>query len=136
MAGKAVELRVVREVPDDWYHAPLRRMFDDWMLLAHGKVSTAGRVPIDTGNLRNSLQPGAGVTAVDSSNPPTWARVGSNVEYGGILDESDKTHYAGGPSAGKPTKGWLTDAPETFSSETMRLIDDLSAALSRAWNGA
>lgn len=133
MAASSIEVRVVREAPDGWWHKPLRRMFEDWVLMAHGHVARAGRVPIDTGNLRSSLQPGAGVTGVDGANPPTWARVGTNVEYGGILDASDKHHYASGPSAGKPLKGWLTDSPETFSTETNALIDDLAAALTATW---
>lgn len=131
--GGGVGLRVVREVPGDWWHKPVRRMLEDWMLMVHTEVSQPGRVPIDTGNLRNSLAPGSGVTGVDPSSPSTWARVGTNVEYGGYLDASENHFYASGPSMGWPTLGWLSDLPDELDSQTQQIIDDTARALESAW---
>lgn len=79
------------------------------MLAVHKSAAQPGVVPIDKGILRGSLSPGAGTTEVDSGNPPTWARVGTNLEYGRVLDEKGGRRYRGGPSSGAETKGWLTE---------------------------
>lgn len=47
----------------------------------HGHLATPGIVPIDTGRLRSSLQPGSGTTGIDTANPPLWFKVGTNVVH-------------------------------------------------------
>lgn len=136
MAGDAVTIRVVREVPDGWWHKALREFWEDLMLLVH--TNSAVHAPIDTGHLRNSLQPGGGMTMVDPGNPAQWMRVASNVPYGAYLDEPEgrDPHYQRGPFAGKPTKGWLSDAPERLDAQINQLVDEFARVIDRAWDDA
>ncbi len=137
MSGKAVEIRVTREV--DLHRVlsgSLRTFFEDVMMMAHADVAQPGVVPIDTGLLASNLAPGgagAAVTHVDSANPPTYAQVGTVIPYGRILDESERTHYRGGPSGGKPTKGWLSDVKTRTRDEFERLVSSLADDIEAGW---
>lgn len=126
-------IRIAKEAPDSWWHGPWRLMMTDLMVEVHGAANEAGRVPIDTGHLRDSLQPGAGVTDVDPNDPAKWARVGTNVDYGGYLDGGDQYHYRGGPSQGKPTKGWLSDLPNAMSGTIDGIVNDFVRSLPGAF---
>ena len=113
MADSAITVKVVREVNIvDLVSDPLRRYFDTCLILSFLEASEPGNVPIDTGYLRASLQPGSGYSHVDPQDPPEFAIFGTDateygVSYPTVLEESDRTHYASGPSWGAPTKGWL-----------------------------
>lgn len=139
MADSAVTVKVVREVDlMRLVSAPLRQYFEGCLLVAYGDVATPGRVPIDTGYLRASLQPGAGVSKVDPSDPPQWAELGTNVSnagvnYGSVLEESDKTHYAHGPSLGKPTKGWLSQTVKNVAGDVKNLQARMAADIKKGW---
>lgn len=136
-APATVTIRVTREVDfDALLSRSLRTFFSDVMLVAHADVAQAGRTPIDTGLLRSSLAPGgagAAVTRVDDHDPPTFAQVGTNVEYAGYLDAGEKYHYRSGPSQGQPTKGWLSDTPDRVSGDVNKLVGDMAADIERGW---
>lgn len=103
----------------------------------HTLVAQPGRVPIDTGRLRQSLAPGGGVTMVDPSDPPEWAKVGTDVEvYPGVLDESSLFHYRDGPSAGQPTAGWFSSAPDAYAPEFAGVLNTLGNELVLEWVNA
>lgn len=120
---------------------PLRIYFETLMIEGHKEVSQPGHVPIDTGTLRNTLAPGAGVTSVDKADPPMWAKVGTKLSpYPGVLEAgSDKRgrvyHYAGGPSAGKETKGWLAQTIPNMQSARRDALKELAHNLEAAWRG-
>lgn len=106
-----VKVEVVRSVDTArLLGGPLRKFFNRAMLAMHAYAATPGNVPIDQGTLRGTLAPGAGTTKVDSADPPMWAAAGSNLPYGGALNDpvSRDPHYRDGPSAGQPTAGWLS----------------------------
>jgi len=84
---------------------PLRSFFMR-VLDSAADVMQAGVVPIDNSTLRKSLQLGAGVTAVDRARPPRWARVGSNLFYGRILDEGGPMRGPGGPPPTGAIEKW------------------------------
>lgn len=135
-APAVVQVRVTREVDfDRLLSTSLRTFFNDVMLAAHANVSQAGVVPIDEGLLRSSLAPGgagAAVTMVDPSDPPQFAQVGTSVVYAGALDKGNK-HYRGGPSAGQPTKGWLSETPNRVADEVNKLLGEMRADLENGW---
>lgn len=115
---------------------PLKRYLSRCMLAAHADVAQPGRVPIDTGHLRNSMSPGGGATMVDPSDVPQWAAVGTNVEpYPGVLEASAKHHYADGPSKGNPTKGWLSDTIPNVADEVAKFQQQLAADIKGTWDG-
>lgn len=114
----------------------LKTFFNTVMLAAHADVAKPGRVPIDTGYLRGSLSPGGGVTMVDPSDPPMWAVVGSNVPYGGVLEESDHHHYLDGPSAGQLTQGWLSKTVPNIDGEVQRALAELAESIGKAHKDA
>lgn len=105
-----IEVRVTREVDvRQAYGEAMLRCLTRAMLAVHEDATV--HAPVDTGLLRASLAPGAGVTRVDTAFPPTFAQVGpTTAVYPAVLDESDRTHYARGQFAGAPTKGWLSDS--------------------------
>lgn len=114
---------------------PMARFLTEAMTLAHGHLSTPGIVPIDTGRLRSSLQPGSGVTGIDPSPLPLWAKVGTNVEYAAPLDAGARdAHYRGGPSAGNPIKGWLSDSPAHLQPQIQSLLPTLATDIQASWN--
>ena len=122
MVGMKVE--VVREVDvAELLGKPLTNFFNRAMLIIHRHAAQPGVVPIDTGLLRGSLSPGAGTTMIDPSNPPKFAQVGTNLVYGGVLDQADRFHYRGGPSSGQVTQGWLSSSLDKTGAE----IDDALA---------
>jgi len=116
-------------------------MQDFWntvMLLGHADVSRPGRVPIDTGHLRNSLSPGGGKTSIDPSPIPMWAQIDTNVSYAPYLEDedgTDKYHYRGGPSKGKPTRGWLSATIPNIQSGVEAAVQRCAAAIEAAWKG-
>lgn len=116
--------------------APLSVFFNTLMLAAHADVAKPGRVPIDTGYLRNSLAPGGGVTEVDPASPPMWAAVGTNVPYGTHLEFGDNYHYLGGPSAGKATKGWLSTTIPNIEGAIGGAVAELAAGIQAAYEAA
>lgn len=115
--------------------APLSVFFNTLMLAAHADVARPGRVPIDTGYLRNSLAPGGGVTEVDPSSPPMWAAVGTNVPYGTYL-EFGNYHYLAGPSAGKATEGWLSSTIPNIEGAIGGAVSELAAGIQAAYEAA
>lgn len=122
---------------DDWLTGPLTDFFNAVMLEASGDASEAGVVPIDKARLRGSLQPGAaeGTTRIDRNKPPLWAEVGTNVDYGGALEKSNRTHYRRGPSKGKPTKGWLSNSADRTAAKISRKMGaPLAKALEDSWH--
>ena len=93
------------------------------------------RAAVDTGRMRQAV-----TYEVDSSSPPTWAKVGVNVNRGGFdypaaLDESERYHYAAGPFAGEETKGWLSDAPKEAGSEIDGFLGELEDELVESLGG-
>lgn len=146
----AIEIRVVREVPADFYGPALRTFLTACMAEAHTYLTDPGgdgRPPVDEGTLRNSMTPGNGFTEVDPRDPPTYARVGPPEgaksrdgralvrEYGSILDQSDKTHYRGTvPYAGQLTKGWFSSVKPFMESRINGdLINILADGIEAAW---
>lgn len=116
---------------------PMQRFLAEAMTLTHGHLSTPGIVPIDTGRLRSSLQPGSGITGIDTATPPLWFKVGTNVEYATALDQPEgwDPHYRGGPSKGNPTKGWLSDQVGQVAGAIEGLLPSLAADIQAAWGG-
>ena len=135
-----VTVRVVREVDlAALFGAELRAFLEDVMTLAHGEVSEPGRSPLDTGRLRDSLAPGGGVTMVDRAATPTFAQVGTNVVYAGPLEEGKhplngaSMNYRGGPSKGKPTKGWLSSTVQNVKPDIDGLLEDMAKRVEDGW---
>ncbi|MFQ5592510.1 MAG: hypothetical protein ACE5HE_15240 [Phycisphaerae bacterium] len=132
-----ISIKVVREVTtNELFDKPLRAFFTDVMWAAVEDVAQPGRVPIDTGRLRGSLQPGAGTSEVDSSHPPQWAQIGTDIDYGKKLEKEKHYRYARGPSRGKPTRGWLSDTAKNIEAEVRGpLLAQLAADIEAAWRG-
>lgn len=132
-----VEARITRELSDeDLFGAPILRFFQRLMLLAHSKAAQPGIVPIDEGYLRASLSPGGGVTEAGGDfNNGYFAQVGSNLDYGGILAESETHHYASGPSQGRQTTGWLEQIIPPVTDELPSLGSRLASEISAVANG-
>lgn len=116
---------------------PMARFLMEAMTMTHGHLATPGIVPIDTGRLRSSLQPGSGTTGIDTATPPLWFKVGTNVEYAAPLDQPEERdpHYIGGPSAGKSTRGWLSDQQDHVKGQIESLLPSLAADIQSAWGG-
>lgn len=132
-----VEVRITRELPDQaLFGEPILRFFQRLMLLAHSKAAQPGIVPIDEGYLRASLSPGGGVTEAGGDfNNGFFAQVGSSLDYGGILAESETHHYASGPSEGRQTKGWLEQIIPSVTEELPALGASLAGEITAAANG-
>ena len=124
-------------VPADILAKPMGRFLMQGMTLTHGYLASPGVVPIDTGRLRSSLQPGSGTTGIDPSPVPLWFKVGTNVEYAAPLDspETRDPHYRAGPSEGRPTKGWLSDSPKHVAASIEALYPRLAADIEAAFAG-
>jgi len=135
MIGVKVEYNMPNGTPTALLRRPLARYFTEIMTLTHGYLASPGVVPIDTGRLRSSLQPGSGVTGIDPSPLPLWAKVGTNVEYAGPLDDPEERdpHYRSGPSAGKSTKGWLSDSVGHIRAQQESLLPSLAADIQSEW---
>lgn len=133
MSGKTVEVKIVRQVYfGAVLNGVLRRGLTRIMLAGH-KAAVAN-APVDKGILRGGLAPGAGVTQVDTANPPKWAMVGTNVKtYPGVLNESDKTHYRSGPNAGRGTKGWLDSIEQAVAPEMNDLVKRMAGEFVEGW---
>lgn len=135
-----MRIEVTRSVPDEFWHGAVRMFFESVMFAGHRHLAQPGVVPIDKGKLRDSLSPGAGGTYVDKANPPKFARVGppagSEVaRYAGALDDpkARDPHYRDGPSRGKPTRGWISNAPAAIEGEVRALVAELARELEGAW---
>ena len=137
MSGNGVRVEVTT-VPSAVLMQGMRRFFTTVMLAAHNDVARPGRVPIDTGNLRNSLSPGGGVTMVDPSDPPKWAAVGSATGYGLALEapQARDPHYRDGPSKGQPTAGWLSKTLDNVQPAIDEALAELAASMEAAHRGA
>lgn len=141
MADQSITVKVVREVDiPSLVGDPLRKYFDTCLLLAYGEVAQPGRVPIRDNFLRSSLQPGAGVSRVDPSNPPKWAIIGTNLAaekgedaYPRVLEEKDWPHYADGPSKGKPTKGWLSQTTQNVAGDVDKAQTRMMKDIASVW---
>lgn len=131
-----VDVRITRELPEQaLFGEPILRFFQRLMLLAHSKAAQPGIVPIDEGYLRASMSPGGGVTEAGGDfDNGFFAQVGSNLDYGGILAESETHHYASGPSQGQQTKGWLEQIIPSVTDELpglgARLASEIAAVAS------
>ena len=132
-----VEVRIVKSVDiGKLLGVPLRRFFNEAMLVVYNDV--VDHAPVDTGILRASLAPG-GVTEVDPRDPPQYARIGTNVDYGTYLDDEDKTeryHYRGGPHKGQVTTGWLGDSLDRQGGAIDKLLKDASKDIESQWKAA
>lgn len=136
--GTTVKLEVTT-IPTPILLGSLRRFWNTIMLAAHADVARPGRVPIDTGYLRNSLSPGGGVTGIDPATPPMWMAYGSNVPYGTYLEDRGNTnryHYLDGPSKGQLTTGWLSQTIPNIQSEIDSALQEMASATQRAFKGA
>lgn len=138
MIGVSIEFNLPAGTSAELLTKPMQRFLMEGMTLTHGHLSTPGIVPIDTGLLRSSLQPGSGLTGVDTATPPLWFKVGTNVEYAAPLDQPEERdpHYVGGPSAGKSTRGWLSDSRDHVKGQIESLLPSLAADIQAAWGGA
>ena len=132
-----VEVRIVKSVDiGKLLGVPLRRFFNEAMLVVYNDV--VDHAPVDTGILRASLAPG-GVTEVDPRDPPQYARVGTNVDYGTYLDDQDKTgryHYRAGPNEGDATTGFLTGSLDRQDGAIDKLLKDASKDIESQWKAA
>lgn len=137
MSGTGVKV-VTTKVPYAIMMKGMRDFFNTVMLAAHNDVARPGRVPIDTGHLRNSLSPGGGVTRIDPSEPPKWLAVGSNVSYALPLEAPERRdpHYRDGPSKGQPTKGWLSQTTDNVTGAVDEALAELAASMEGAHRGA
>lgn len=131
----AVKFKVTRSVNEDTvFGDPVRRMFDRIMLLAHSKAVQPGQVPIDTGYLRQTLAPGGGVTEVGGNwEDGFYAQVGTNLDYGSILENSESHHYRGGPSAGQMTQGWLSRIEPAVIAEIPAIAQQCAREMEAGW---
>ena len=136
----SVTVRVVREVDlGTIFGVELKDFLTAVITLAEGEVITPGRVPLDQGFLRGSLSPGAGVTMVDRAATPTFAKVGTNMVYAGPLEEGKhplngaSMNYRGGPSKGKPTKGWLSSTVQNVKPDIDGLLEDMAKRVEDGW---
>ena len=84
-----------------------------------------------------SRQPGTGTKGIDTASQPLWFKVGTNVEYAAPLDqpEARDPHYVGGTSAGKSTRGWLSDSRDHVKGQIESLLPSLAADIQAAWGG-
>lgn len=91
-----------------------------------GKVAA----PVDKGPLRASM-----THIVDSGAAPQWSRYGTPQRYGDYLDRpvTRNPHYRGGPRAGQPTKGWLSDTLKIVARRMDELIRAEIARFEATW---
>jgi hypothetical protein len=116
--------------------APIRRFFNRAALtiVSRGKLQAA----VDKGYMRNNI-----AFEVDSSEIPTWARVGCDVSNRGFpypkaLDESDRYHYRGGGALGQSgakTRGWFSERSVKASLEDIRgYLRDAGKEIKDRWD--
>lgn len=135
MAGE-YSMELVGRRPDarKLFGRPMRRFYERAMFGLHALVTQPGRVPIDTGHLRATLGPGAGVTMVDPGDPPRFAQVGTSLQdYPRVLDEDSRYHYRAGPSAFMETLGWFSTALDAYAPEFEGLLDGLEKDIGGEW---
>lgn len=119
-------------------NAPLKRFFSRAAIRL--VAAAKGRSPVNFGRLRNSL-----AHEIDSSTPPLWAKVGSNVNANGFpypiaLDEGGITriyHYISGGAMGlegERTKGWFSEfSVGDARPDIMAYVEDVGTDIKRAW---
>lgn len=136
MIGISIEFNLPAGTSADLLTKPMQRFLMEGMTLTHGYLVTPGVTPVDTEVLRTSLQPGTGTTGIDTARPPLWFKVGTDVEYAGVLDSGARNqHYAGGPSKGEPIKGWLSDSPKAVGPMIEQILPYLAADIQKTWGG-
>lgn len=122
-------VRVLRKLTPDLVAQPLARFMQRAATLLQNKARL--RSPVDTGRLRASI-----LTEIDAGTPPLWAKAGTNVFYGQILDAPFRRnpHYRAGPFAGAPTAGWMTEgAAGDAEAEVGKLVGQLGEEIAEAW---
>jgi hypothetical protein len=144
----ALELKVLRTVPDEYLQQPMRNLFQ--RLVRVGATLAAHRAPVDHGHLRRSTQPQQASVQVDSARVPKWALYGPKVlqpPYPGYLNAGTAKsvtgkrysyHYRGGPRSGQLTAGWFTVGVvqdlET-SRDVPMVAQKLGEEIAAGWNG-
>lgn len=124
-----MKLVVVREVSDQkLIHEPVKRFIKRATLKVLGTVQN--RAPIDYGNLVNSLNLGAGVSVIKDDH----GIVGTKVDYGRILNESQTKRYRATAHRGKKLNSWFDKGvDDAWPSLHDKLIPDLAADIEDAW---
>ena len=123
--------RVLKKLGPDLASKPLKRFFEQ---ASHAiQAEAQRRAPVDTGHMRSKI-----TKELDDGRPPLWAKVGTNVEHEGvsyprILEESPIHHYAAGPFAGQPTRGWLSGALKTMRGRVQELVAELGDDIRATW---
>ena len=136
MISVGIEFNLPAGTSADLLAKPMARFLMEGMTLTHGHLVTPGVAPKKDGLLTTSLQPGTGTTGIDTSRPPMWFKVGTDVEYAGVLDSGARNqHYAAGPSKGEPIKGWLSDSRGAVGPMIESLLPSLAADIQSAWGG-
>jgi hypothetical protein len=123
----------IRQLSPEKVAKPVRDFLTKAIITVQGLARE--RAAVDTGRMRQAV-----AYEVDSSSPPTWAKVGVNVnragfDYPAALDESERYHYAAGPFAGEQTKGWLSDTPKEAGSEIDGFLGQLEDELKESLGG-
>ena len=108
-----MSLTVTRSLPPltNAKAAPALKKFANDLMIEASAIYISN-MPRDTGQAANLAQPGAGTTKVEGSPIPTFVRVGTNanrggVNYLGVLDYSDKRRGAGKAPPVKAIERWL-----------------------------
>lgn len=117
--------------------APVRPTAQRLLIAGVGHLNTV--VPVDKGQLRNSLQPDVTLTRVEGGDIPTAITWGTNLPYGGALAEGQRR----GPGSAPPVAAierWIRrkkiapDAPVSKSKRRpsqAKLIRSLAFAIAR-----
>lgn len=133
-----INVRVVREISDDkLLREPIIDFLTEAMYVVHKDV--AENAAVDTGQMRSSLAPGAGVTGVDKGT--LTATIGTNVQnlgvsYPSVLDEAPRFHYRAGPHAGDATAGWFSNTTQRTRGDLEGLVKRLADAVRGQWKAA
>jgi hypothetical protein len=137
--GVTIETKVTRSVDvPAALDKIIRRHFTRIMMAGHKIAAQPGRVPIDKGYLRKSMDPGGGVTRVGGdASSGYFVAIGTNLDYGTYLEDKDARgyHYVGGPSAGSLTQGWLSRSIVDIEPLIPPMLDTMASELEAAWTG-
>lgn len=133
--------RILRKCDPKILADPLKRFFDRAGIAVTNQAKLSA--PVDTGRMRASLGKGAsgGIWDQDTSAPPLWLKVGTNVNHRGFsypfaLDNSDRYHYRGThPNLrGKPTQGWFSSSLEKSVNDIRRFLATLGREIRQNWD--